>query len=105
VASNGTLGILSTSLIGFDGALPRFETHLVTSSDRGRTFADQTLLRFLSDEPDNGSARQRIFGDYQVLHALGRTFYGTFTSNGAALGRPFANMDPTFVRFRPPLSP
>jgi hypothetical protein len=102
VSSNGTVGILSTSLIGAVGELPEFETHIVTTGDRGRTFGDELLVRFFSDEPDNGNARQRIFGDYQVLRAVDRTFYGTFTSNGDAFGRPFANMDPTFVRFRPP---
>jgi hypothetical protein len=29
------------------------------------------------------------------------TFYGTFTANGAALGRPFGDMDPMFVRYQP----
>ena len=32
------------------------------------------------------------------MKTLGNTFYGAFTGNGVAFGRPFANNDPIFFR-------
>jgi hypothetical protein len=35
------------------------------------------------------------------MKAVGNTFYGAFTANGAPFGRPFANHDPIFFRVSP----
>jgi hypothetical protein len=32
------------------------------------------------------------------MKTVGNTFYGAFTGNGVAFGRPFANHDPIFFR-------
>ena len=68
------------------------------TDDLGQTFTDLGLLTFLSPAADNGDPRQRVLGDYMQLKAVGNTFYGAFTGNGVAFGRPFANHDPIFFR-------
>lgn len=96
----GTVAVLYDTFDGFDvSGFPRFTAHLAMSGDKSVTFGDQTLLTFLSSAKDNGNTRQRVLGDYQQLKAVGNTFYGTFTANGAALGRLQSNMDPMFFKF------
>jgi hypothetical protein len=101
VASDGTVGVLYDTFDGFDqNGFPLFTVHIATSADHGASFSDLPLLPFTSPFKDNGNDRQRILGDYQQLKAVGRTFFGIFTANGATLGRPFANMDAIFVKGR-----
>jgi hypothetical protein len=96
VASDGTVGVLYDTYDGMSSGLPQFTAHFTTSADHGATFTDNTLLTFLSSATDNGNTRQRVLGDYQQVKALGKSFYGAFTANGAPLGRPFANHDAIF---------
>jgi hypothetical protein len=75
--------------------------HLAESTDHAARFSDYTIARFLSVELNGQSnSRQRPLGDYQQLKAVGNAFYGVFTGNGAAFGRPFPNWEPIFVRAR-----
>src|SRR5262245_33876642 len=99
VASNGIVGVFYYSFDGLspDG-IPTFTAHLAQSSDQGVTFSDQVLLTFLSSAVDNGNNRQRVLGDYMQMKALDTCFFGAFTANGVAFGRPFANHDPIFFR-------
>ncbi len=92
VASNGIVGVFYYSFDGFspDG-FPTFTAHLAQSSD-------QVLLTFLSSATDNGNNRQRVLGDYMQMKAVDTCFFGAFTGNGVAFGRPFANHDPIFFR-------
>ena len=39
-----------------------------------------------------------MLGDYMQMKAVGSCFYGSFTGNGFAFGRPFANGDPIFFK-------
>jgi hypothetical protein len=39
-----------------------------------------------------------VFGDYMQMKTDGRCFYGAFTGNGFAFGRPFATNDPIFFK-------
>lgn len=96
--SKGTIGVLYTNYDGIDTltGLPQFSAFLAISDDHGKSFTYNRLEKFLSTATDNGSSRQRVLGDYQQLKAVGSTFYGVFTGNGAPFGRPFANMDPIF---------
>ena len=99
VASNGVLGVLFTSFDGFSSdGFPVYTAHLSMSDDHGATWSDQVLETSLSPVTDNGNNRQRVLGDYQELMAVGRTFYGTFTGNGAGFGRAVSNMDPIFFK-------
>ncbi|HEX5492737.1 MAG TPA: hypothetical protein VFX07_15860 [Candidatus Udaeobacter sp.] len=99
VASNGIVGVFYYSFDGLspDG-IPTFTAHLAQSSDQGITFSDQVLLTFLSSATDNGDNRQRVLGDYMQMKAVDTCFFGAFTGNGVAFGRPFANHDPIFFR-------
>src|SRR4029079_8730609 len=87
---------------GFSSGIPMFSAHLAMSTDHGLTFSDNTLETFLSSATDNGDQRQRVFGDYQQVKAVGTTFYGVFTGNGVPFGRPFANHDPIFFKIAAP---
>ncbi|MFZ0323936.1 MAG: choice-of-anchor D domain-containing protein, partial [Actinomycetes bacterium] len=99
VASNGVIGVLFTSFDGFSSdGFPVYTAHLSMSDDHGATWSDQVLETSLSPVTDNGNNRQRVLGDYQELMAVGRTFYGTFTGNGAGFGRTVSNMDPIFFK-------
>ena len=72
---------------------------MTLTNDLGATFTDLGLLTFLSPATDNPvDQRQRVLGDYMQTKSLGNTFYGAFTGNGVAFGRPFANNDPIFFR-------
>ena len=99
VASNGIVGVFYYTFDGLSpGGIPTFTAHLGQSNDQGVTFADQVLLTFLSSATDNGNSRQRVLGDYMQMKAVDTCFFGAFTGNGAAFGRPFANHDPIFFR-------
>jgi hypothetical protein len=99
-----TAGTVAVFFYSFDGIgpaptnLPQFTAHLSLSANNGATFTDRTLLAFRSPVVDNGDPRQRILGDYQQMKAIGTTFYGVFTGNGAPLGRPFDNTDPIYFQ-------
>jgi len=99
VTEDGTVGVFYYTFDGFSsGNFPIFTAHLALSKNRGVTFADRKLLTFLSSAQDNGNARQRVLGDYMQMKTLGNCFYGAFTGNGVAFGRPFANHDPIFFK-------
>jgi hypothetical protein len=103
VTANGTIGVLYTQYDGMSGGFPSFSVHFAISTDQGATFPTNiTLENFLSSATDNGNCRQRVLGDYQQVKAMGNTFFGVFTGNGAPFGRPFANHDAIF--FRVPLA-
>jgi hypothetical protein len=101
VDANGTVAVFFYSFdgVGANG-LPNFRTHLSLSDNQGATFTDQTLLTFQSPVPGDGddNDRQRVFGDYQQMKSLGTCFYGTFTANGAPLGRPVNDTDPVYFQ-------
>lgn len=102
VTRDGHVGVLYDTFDGFSlSGFPIFTAHLASSVNRGATFTDRRLFTFASAAKDNGDPRQRVFGDYQQLKAVGSTFYGTFTANGVGLGRPFANHDPIFFKVGP----
>ena len=98
--STGTIGILYMVYLGVDpkSGFPAFAAKAAASNDHGKTFTTYELEKFLSPAKDNGDQRQRILGDYLQLKAVGNTFYGVFPGNGVAFGRPFANIDPIFVK-------
>jgi hypothetical protein len=98
VAENGTVGIFHYTFDGFSGGFPVFTAHVTLTDDLGETSTDLRLLTFLSSAADNGDPRQRVLGDYMQMKTVGNTFYGAFTGNGVAFGRPFANHDPIFFR-------
>jgi hypothetical protein len=95
-----TVGVLYDTADGDDAAtgLPKFTAHFTMSRDHGATFTELFSFSFLSPAKDNGVRTQRVLGDFQQLKAVGDTFYGAFTANGAAFGRPFANNDPAFFK-------
>ena len=97
VGSDGTVGVFCYTFDGISSDnFPIFTAHLFRSQDQGVTFTDLPLLTFLSSAPDNGKPRQRVFGDYMQMKAVGNNFDGAFTGNGVPFGRPFANHDPIF---------
>jgi len=101
VASDGTVGVLYTQFDGLSpmSSIPMFSVHFAMSIDQGQTFpTDLVLENFLSSATDNGACRQRVFGDYQQVKALGTTFFGVFTGNGVPFGRTTANHDPIFFK-------
>jgi len=99
VNDDGKIGVFYYTFDGFSSDnFPIFTAHLALSRNRGIKFTDHKLLTFLSSAQDNGDPRQRVLGDYMQMKALGDCFYGSFTANGAAFGRPFANHDPIFFK-------
>ncbi len=101
VTSNGTVGVLYDT---FDGCsksdvktdptctgnaatLPVFTAHLALSTDHAQTFTDYKLVKFLAPMPHNNQNDQRELGDFQQLRAVGNTFYGSFSANGAVFAR------------------
>jgi len=101
ITNDGTVGVFYYTFDGFSSvSFPIFTAWLALSGDQGVTFTHRKLLTFLSSAQDDGVAnsRQRVLGDYVQMKALGRTFYGTFTGNGAPFGRPISNHDPYFFR-------
>lgn len=99
VTANGTLGVFYYTFDGFSSdSFPIFTAHLAISYDKGVSFEDTTLLTFLSSAQDNSDPRQRVLGDYMQTKAVDSCFYGSFTGNGAPLGRPISNHDPLFFK-------
>jgi hypothetical protein len=101
VTSDGTVGVLYTQFDGLSpmSNIPMFSVHFAMSIDQGQTFPTNLVLEnFLSSAPDSGGCRQRVFGDYQQVKAVGTTFYGVFTGNGVPFGRTTANHDPIFFK-------
>ena len=98
ILSDGTLGVLyhsfdSTNASGF----PVFSVHLARSSNQGATFSDTVLQSFTSPVQNaTTNARQRIFGDYQQIKAVGTTFYGVFSGNRNGFGSTTSAIDPIF---------
>jgi hypothetical protein len=100
VAENGVVGILYQTFEGTttDG-YPLFTAHLAVSADKGASFSDLPLLTSATAAKDDPTdSRQRLLGDYQQMKAVRNTFFGTFTGDGAAFGRPFANTDAIFFK-------
>lgn len=104
VTTTGTVGVFYYTFDGFSSdSFPIFTAWLALSDDEAATFTHKKLLTFLSSAKDagyatNGALRQRVLGDYVQLKTVGRTFYGTFTGNGAPFGRPVSNHDPYFYK-------
>jgi len=99
VSDNGTVGVFYYTFDGFSSDdFPIFTAHLALSEDKGITFTTVQLLRFLSSAKDDGKPRQRVLGDYQQMKTVADCFYGSFTGNGAPLGRPVSNHDPIFFK-------
>lgn len=76
---------------------PQFTAHFAISTDHGVT-SDNILETFLSPDVDHGDSRQRVWGDYQQVKAVGSVFNRVFVGNGVPFGRPFSNMDLIFFR-------
>jgi len=101
VDTNGTVAVFFYSFDGIGaGSLPKFTAHLSLSANQGATFTDRSLLAFQSPDPADSDPNdsQRVLGDYQQMKSLGTCFYGTFTANGAPLGRPVNNTDPIYFQ-------
>jgi hypothetical protein len=92
------VGVFYYTFNGMVSGFPQFTTWLAVSADRGATFHRHQLATFLSPAKDNGNPRQRVFGDYVQMKAVGSCFDGSFTGNGAAFGRTIANNDPIFFQ-------
>jgi len=101
VDTNGTVGVFFYSFDGMSAAgRPNFRAHLSLSANQGATFTDRTLLAFESPEAPDGDDfdAQRVLGDFEQMKSVDSCFYGGFTGNGAALGRPFDNTDPIYFQ-------
>jgi Bacterial Ig-like domain (group 3) len=96
VLTNGTVGVLYITHDGSSGGFPTFSAHFARSTDQGSSFSDTVLQSFSSPVTDNGSARQRIFGDYDQLKAVGTTFYGVYSGNRNGFGSSTSAIDPIF---------
>jgi hypothetical protein len=106
VTSDGTVGVLYDTFDGFtsDG-FPIFSAHFSVSADQAMTFTDYVLETFLSpakdsctNSPTNCGDKQRVFGDYQQVKAVGRAFYGVFSGNRAPFGGTQSIIDPIFFK-------
>ena len=99
VTNNGTVGVFYYTFDGFsEDNFPIFTTHLAISKNQGVTFVDREMLTFLSPVKDNRNFLQQALGNYMQMKSEGNCFYGAFTGNGAAFGRPVANNDPIFFK-------
>lgn len=97
VLSDGTVGVLYDSFDGTNASgFPLFSAHLARSTDHGATFTDVILESFASPAKNDGNARQRVFGDYQQMKAVGTTFYGVFSGNRNGFGSATSVIDPIF---------
>jgi uncharacterized repeat protein (TIGR01451 family) len=103
VLANGTVGVLYISHDGtaVDGH-PAFSAHFARSTDGGATWNDVTLQSsFESPATDNGDPRQRVFGDYDQLKAVGDSFYGVYSGNRNGFGSGTSAIDPIFFSATP----
>jgi hypothetical protein len=101
ITENGTIGVFyyTCDRVPPASPFPVFTAHLAISTDGGMTFPTSVGLEaFLSPALDNGNARQRVLGDYMQVKAVGNTFFGSFTGNGAPFGRTISNNDPIFYK-------
>jgi hypothetical protein len=101
VTANGTIGVFyyTCERVPPGSPFPMFRANFAISTDGGATFhMGIDLETFLSPALDNGNPRQRVLGDYMQVKAVGNTFYGSFTGNGAPFGRNISNNDPIFYR-------
>ena len=94
--TDGTIGVLYMTYDGTSGGLPTFSAHLARSTDQGSTFSDVVLQSLLVSAADNGNARQRIFGDFEQMKAVGTTFYGVYSGNRNGFGSTTSAIDPIF---------
>jgi hypothetical protein len=78
INGDGTIGYLYQQLAGPAGST-RWQTHLQRSND-GATWDDLTLADFPA-EGAGSLGGSRIIGDYLNMVAVGRNFYGVFSSN------------------------
>jgi hypothetical protein len=102
VNGSGVVGVFYYTFDGMSAGFPMFSAHFVTSNDHGQTFSTDTVLEtFLSSATDNANVRQRVLGDYHLVKAVGKTFYGSFTGNGVPFGRSISNHDPIFYKVTP----
>lgn len=107
VAADNSIGVMYYTFDGADpSGFPRFSVRLAVSLDNGQTWGRQTLSTFLSPATNNtADNRQRVYGDYHQIKAVGNDFVGAFTGNGAAFGRTTSNNDPIFFTTRKPADP
>jgi hypothetical protein len=101
ITENGTIGIFyyTCDRVPPASPFPLFTAHFAISTDGGATFhTGVDLETFLSPALDNGDPRQRVLGDYMQVKAVGNTFFGSFTGNGAPFGRTMSNNDPIFYK-------
>jgi hypothetical protein len=101
ITDNGTIGVFyyTCDRVPPASPFPVFTAHFAISTDAGATFhSGIDLETFLSPALDNGNSRQRVLGDYMQVKAVGNTFFGSFTGNGAPFGRTISNNDPIFYR-------
>jgi hypothetical protein len=101
IAENGTIGVFyyTCDRVPPASPFPLFTAHFAISTDGGATFhTGVDLETFLSPALDNGDPRQRVLGDYMQVKAMGNTFFGSFTGNGAPFGRTMSNNDPIFYK-------
>jgi hypothetical protein len=99
VTNNGTVGVFYYTFDGLsEDNFPIFTTHLAISKNQGVTFVDREMLTFISPEKENPFFLQQVLGSYMQMKSEGNCFYGAFTGDGAAFGRPFANNDPIFFK-------
>jgi hypothetical protein len=96
VLTDGTIGVLYMTHDGSSGGFPTFSAHLARSTDHGSSFSDVVLQSFSSPVTDDGNARQRIFGDYIQMKAVGNTFYGVYSGNRNGFGSSTSAIDPIF---------
>jgi hypothetical protein len=101
ITENGTIGVFyyTCDRVPPASSFPIFTAHFAISTDGGANFRTGIDLEtFLSPALDNGDPRQRVLGDYMQVKAVGDTFFGSFTGNGAPFGRNISNNDPIFYR-------
>jgi len=102
ITDNGTIGVFyyTCDQVPPVSPFPVFTGHFAISTDGGATFhTGIDLETFLSPEVDNiRDPRQRVLGDYMQVKAVGNTFFGSFTGNGAPFGRNISNNDPIFYK-------
>jgi hypothetical protein len=99
VLADHTIGVLYISHDGTNsGGFPTFSAHLARSTDQGATFNDVVLESFASPSLPSGNVndRQRIFGDYDQMKAVGNAFYGVFSGNATGFGGSTSRIDPIF---------
>jgi Bacterial Ig-like domain (group 3) len=96
VLSNGTIGVLYISFDGTSNGLPAFSAHFARSTDQGSSFSDVVLQSFSSPVANDGTARQRVLGDYDQLKAVDNTFYGVYSGNRNGFGSTTSAIDPIF---------